>query len=387
MPGGDGDDDDTDTRHLSIRDAKDISDLPDECLAYIFKSLCTLHRESCSLVCRRWLYVEGHSRHCLSISFQAEPEFLPFIPSFFTRFDAVTELALKYGPFQCRSIGDDALVLISLRCPNLTRLKLLDWGKLNNVAGAALAVNCKGLKELYCESCYFGAKGMNAILNHCSSLEELSVKNLRGLLETTPIGPGVAAYSLKKICMEKLNNNNSIKCFRPLIIGSKNLKTLKICYCSKGNWDILLKDIMEQVTGLVEIHLEYIKIGKVGLAALSNCSNLEILHLVETNYTNARLVSITEHCKKRMRKLHISERTRKDKRNRGEQSLIAMTKGCPDLKELDLKGINLTCLSLELLATNCQNLERLTVFCSDTFGDAEISCIATILVTSEMYDY
>ncbi|PRQ42893.1 hypothetical protein RchiOBHm_Chr3g0462581 [Rosa chinensis] len=45
----------------------------------------------------------------------------------------------------------------------------------------ASAKNCKGLKKLSCGSYTFGAKGMNAVLENCLALEELSVKRLRGI--------------------------------------------------------------------------------------------------------------------------------------------------------------------------------------------------------------
>ncbi|KAL5722894.1 putative VIER F-box protein 1 [Ranunculus cassubicifolius] len=45
-----------------------ISELPDECLACVFQSLGSGDRKRCSLVCRRWLLVEGQSRHRLSLN-------------------------------------------------------------------------------------------------------------------------------------------------------------------------------------------------------------------------------------------------------------------------------------------------------------------------------
>ncbi|XP_042495487.1 F-box protein At1g47056-like [Macadamia integrifolia] len=346
-----------------------ISDIPDECLAYIFQSLCSLDRKRCSIVCRRWLRVEGQSRHRLSL--KAESDLLPIISSLFTRFDAVTKLALKCDR-RSTSIGDEALVLISLRCRNLTRLKLRACRELTDAGMAAFAINCKGLKKLSCGSCTFGAKGMNAVLDHCSSLEELSVKRLRGLTDGSaakPIGPGVAASSLKSICIKELYNG---QCFGPLIIGSKNLRTLKLFRCS-GDWDKLLEAIAERVTGLVEVHLERLQVSDVGLAAISNCLDLEILHLVKTpECTNTGLVSIADRCKL-LRKLHIDGW----KTNRiGDESLIAIGKQCPNLQELVLIGVNPTSLSLGQLSANCHNLERLALCGSDTFGDAEISCIA-----------
>ncbi|KAA8537790.1 hypothetical protein F0562_027630 [Nyssa sinensis] len=237
---------------------------------------------------------------------------------------------------------------------------------------SVFAKNCKALKKLSCGSCTFGAKGMNAVLDNCSSLEELSVKRLRGITDgaaAEPIGPGVAASSLKTICLKELYNGQS---FGPLIIGSKNLKTLKLYRCS-GHWDKLLVVIADRVTSMVEIHLERLQVGDIGLAALSNCANLEILHLVKTpECTNVGLKSVAEHCKL-LRKLHIDGW----KMNRiSDDGLIAVAKHCSNIQELVLIGVNPTCKSLEILANNCQNLERLALCGSETVGDAEISCLA-----------
>uniref|UniRef100_A0A2P2KK77 F-box domain-containing protein n=1 Tax=Rhizophora mucronata TaxID=61149 RepID=A0A2P2KK77_RHIMU len=345
-----------------------ISELPDECLACIFQSLGSGDRKRCSLVCRRWLRIEGQSRQRLSLN--ALADLLPLIPALFSRFDSVTKLALKCDR-KSVSISDDALISISIRCGNLTRLKLRACRELTDAGMAVFAKNCKALKKLSCGSCNFGAKGMNAVLDNCASLEELSVKRLRGITTdgAEPIGPGLAASSLKTICLKEFYNG---QCFGPLIIGSKSLRTLKLFRCS-GDWDKLLQVIADRVTGMVEIHLEKIQVSDVGLAAISNCSNLEILHLVKTpECSNTGLVSVAERCKL-LRKLHIDGW----KANRiGDEGLIAVSKNCPNLQELVLIGVNPTKFSLEMLASNCLNLERLALCGSDTVGDMEISCIA-----------
>ncbi|XP_030537939.2 F-box protein At1g47056-like [Rhodamnia argentea] len=352
-------------------DASDyISHLPDECLACVFQCLGTGDRKRCSLVCRRWFVVEGQSRHRLSLN--ARADLLPLVQSLFSRFDSVTKLALKCDR-RSASIGDEALTLISLRCRNLTRLKLRACRDLTDAGIVNLAKNCKGLKKLSCGSCTFGARGMNAVLDSCASLEELSVKRLRGLAgdgaAAEPIGPGVAAASLKTICLKELYNG---QCFGPLIIGSRNLRTLRLFRCS-GDWDKLLQLMADQANGVVEIHLERLQVSDIGLAAVSNCPDLEILHLVKTvECTNSGLVSVAERCKL-LRKLHIDGY----KANRiGDEGLIAVAKHCPNLQELVLIGVNPTKSSLDLLASKCQNLERLALCGSDTVGDVEISCIA-----------
>nr|GMD88974.1 F-box protein At1g47056-like [Ipomoea batatas]GMD91407.1 F-box protein At1g47056-like [Ipomoea batatas] len=345
------------------------SNIPDECLACIFQCLSSGDRKRCSLVCSRWLRIEGQSRHRLSLN--ALADLADVVPSIFSRFDAVTKLALKCDR-RSVSIGDEALVLISLRCRNLTRLKLRSCRELTDAGMEAFVKNCKGLKKLSCGSCTFGSKGMNAVLDNCPSLEELSVKRLRGITDAAaaePIGPGVVGASLRVICLKELYNG---QCFGPLIIGSKNLKTLKLFRCS-GDWDKLLEMVAEQVSGLVEVHLERLQVSDTGLAAISNCSHLEILHLVKTpECTNIGLKNVAEHCKL-LRKLHIDGW----KTNRiSDDGLLAVAKHCPNLQELVLIGVNPTRTSLEKLATNCVNLERLALCGSETVGDPELSCIA-----------
>ncbi|KAG1363939.1 F-box protein [Cocos nucifera] len=343
-------------------------DLPDECLALIFQSLGSGDRKRCSLVCRRWLVVEGQGRHRLSLD--ARAALLEAVPSLFSRFDAVSKLALRCDR-RSDSIGDEALAIISLRCPNLTRLKLRACRALTERGMAALAKNCPNLRKLSCGSCTFGAKGVEAVLQGCSLLEELSIKRLRGLSDASaePVGPGAASSPLRSVCLKELYNG---QCFAPLIAGSPNLKTLKLFRCS-GDWDSLLEAIAEGVPGIVEIHLEKLQVSDRGLAALSSCADLEVLHLVKTpECTDAGLATLADKCRL-LRKIHIDGW----KTNRiGDEGLMAVAKRCLNLQELVLIGVNPTALSLGLIASNCRNLERLALCGSETFGDAEMSCIA-----------
>ncbi|KAI3722627.1 hypothetical protein L2E82_33669 [Cichorium intybus] len=238
---------------------------------------------------------------------------------------------------------------------------------------ALLAKNCKGLKKFSCGSCMFGAKGMNALLDNCSSLEELSVKRLHNINDggaTEPIGPCAAASSLKTICLKELYNG---QLFGPLISSSKNLKTLKLLRCL-GDWDKSLEMIAVSSNSLVEVHLERLHVSDIGLSSLSNCSNLEILHIVKTpECTNTGLIAVAEHCK-HLRKLHIDGwRTNRI----GNEGLLAIARHSMNLQELVLIGVNPNSTSLEAIATNCQKLERLALCGSETISDAEISCIAS----------
>ncbi|XP_024977481.1 F-box protein At1g47056-like [Cynara cardunculus var. scolymus] len=346
------------------------SEIPDDCLAVVFQFLGAGDRKRCSLVSRRWLLVEGQSRHRLALNAQSELQ--PVIPSIFSRFDSVTKLSLRCDR-RSVSIDDNGLILISLRCRNLTRLKLRGCREISDIGMAALAKNCKELKKFSCGSCMFGAKGMNALLDNCSSLEELSVKRLRGINDggaAEPIGPGAAAMSLKSVCLKELYNGQF---FGPLISGAKKLKTLKLLRCL-GDWDRLLETVATSDNCLSEVHLERLQVSDIGLSALSNCSNLEILHIVKTpECTNTGVIAIAGHCKF-LRKLHIDGW----KTNRiGNEALIAIAKHSANLQELVLIGVNPSSISLEAIAINCQKLERLALCGSETIADGEISCIAS----------
>ncbi|GAU38283.1 hypothetical protein TSUD_157680 [Trifolium subterraneum] len=108
---GDGDGNDSSDNNFGYR-RNYIDEIPDECLASILHFLDAGDRKSCSVVCQRWLRVEGESRQRLSLN--AEAKLIDFVPSLFTRFDSVTKLALRCNR-KSISINDDALILISLR--------------------------------------------------------------------------------------------------------------------------------------------------------------------------------------------------------------------------------------------------------------------------------
>ncbi|CAL9760676.1 unnamed protein product [Musa acuminata subsp. burmannicoides] len=145
------------------------------------------------------------------------------------------------------------------------------------------------------------------------------------------------------MCLKELYNG---QCLAPLIAGSPNIKTLRLIRCT-GDWDRLLKDIADKVTGIIEVHLEKLQVSDRGLAVLSSCNNLEILHLVKTpECTDAGLATVAERCH-RLRKVHIDGW----KTNRiGDEGLIVVGRQCSNLQELVLIGVNPTARSLGLIA-------------------------------------
>ncbi|CAI8611145.1 unnamed protein product [Vicia faba] len=356
----------------SRRDYTD--EIPDECLAGIFQFLDAGDRKSCSVVSRRWLRVEGESRQRLSLN--AEAKLLDFVLSLFARFDSVSKLALRCNR-KSISVNDDAMILISLRCKNLTRLKLRGCKEITEIGMLGLARNCKNLKKLSIVSCLFGVKGVHAVVYNSDVIEELSVKRLRGDNDNVNVndaesesvyGNGNGGSSLKSICLKELGSGQS---FMPLIVGSKKLQTLKLIGCV-GNWDSTLVTVGKLNT-LVEIHLEKVQVSDVGLVGVSKCLKLETLHLVKTpECSDAGLVAVAERCKM-LKKLHIDGwRTNRI----GDDGLISVAKNCPNLQELVLIAMYPTSLSLAEIASSCQGLERFALCGIGTVTDADIKCVA-----------
>ncbi|KAF3560918.1 hypothetical protein DY000_02011740 [Brassica cretica] len=206
-------------------------DLPGECLAHVFQYLGAGDRKRCSLVCKRWLFVDGQNRHRLSLD--ARDEIFSFLPSMFDRFDSVTKLALRCDR-KSLSLSDEALVMISVRCSNLTRVKLRGCREITDLGMVEFAKNCGNLKKLSVGSCNFGAKGVNAMLENCKLLEELSVKRLRGMHEAPELV--CSSSSLRSVCLKELVNG---QVFEPLVANTRTLKTLKIIRCL-GELNLLL---------------------------------------------------------------------------------------------------------------------------------------------------
>lgn len=356
------------TDGINIGPLRDYTEgIPDECLASIFQLLNASDRKRSSHVCKRWFRVDGQSRRRLSLN--AQSEIISHVPSIFTRFDSVAKLSLRCDR-RSLSINDDALLMISIRCEGLTRLKLRGCREVTEVGMDNFAKNCKNLTKFSCGSCNFGAIGINMLLKHCIKLEELTIKRLRNVNNGNDVVvPGAAALSLKSICLKELGYGQS---FEPLVVECKMLKTLKVIRCA-GDWDNVLVKMGSGNTFLSDVHLERLQVSDIGLGAISKCVNIDSLHIVKNpECTNLGLVSVAENCKK-LRKLHIDGW----KINRiGDEGLMAVSKQCPDLQELVLIGVHVTHFSMAAIAANCQRLERLALCGSAAIGDAEIACIA-----------
>ncbi|KAF2295350.1 hypothetical protein GH714_032636 [Hevea brasiliensis] len=249
-------------------------DIPDECLAYIFQFLSAGDRKRCSLVCRRWLLVDGNSRQRLSL--HAKVEIFSYVPSLFTRFDSVTKLALRCDR-KSISLNDDAFVMISVRCQNLERLKLRGCREITDNAISkcvnmeilrivktpecsdlglvCVAENCKQLRKLHIDGWRantIGDVGLMAVAKQCPNLQELV---LIGVNATHASLAAIAANCQKlerlALCGSGSIGDNEITC-----IAAKCVALKKLCIKGCAISDIAIQALAWGCPNLVKIKVK-----------------------------------------------------------------------------------------------------------------------------------
>ncbi|KAI5062418.1 hypothetical protein GOP47_0022957 [Adiantum capillus-veneris] len=340
--------------------------LLDECLASILHKLSTADRHRCSLVCKRWHFVESTSRDRLALHAEAAIE--PHLSLILSRYTFVTYLSLRCSRKEV-SIDSRALVLIGKHCTNLSRLKLKCCKAISDDGLAAFAeVRGHSLKKFSCGSCGFSSKGLNPLLENCPKLEDLSVKRLRRSSdEPQPILPG--ASRLRRLCLKEVTCTDV---FGTLISGSKQLRTLVLAR-NPDMWDSFFTLICENLSELVELHIDFLKISGVALTAIANCSKLEVLHVSKVwECSNTGIAAIANGCRG-LKKLYIDDRSIHPV---GDEGLLVLGNYCTKLQELVLIGVSVTKSSLDVIASNCTVLERMALCSTEAVGDTELSCIA-----------
>ncbi|KAF2290105.1 hypothetical protein GH714_002535 [Hevea brasiliensis] len=324
--------------------------LPDECLATVFGNLGSHDRNSCSLVCKRWMVVDSKSRYRLVLL--APCEMSPSLPALLSRFSSVSVLSLKCSR-KLLSIDDHALSRIPIFLASLKKLKL------------------KGCIDISDDG------GLNSLLTNCPSLQHLTLKRLRKLdahNDAIVIGNKNSKVKLERLCLKDLHN---ARIFIPLLsVSVTTLKTLIVCR-SSGNWDKVLQSLQARITSISEIQMENVQMGDAGLIAISSsCPYLQVLQLSRTtDCTDDGLSAVANSCKN-LRKLHIDAWSRFGGRTIGDEGLLTIANHCFRLQELVLMGVPLSVSSLTVLASNCRGLERLAICNTDSVGDPEMALIA-----------
>ncbi|MCO5554431.1 hypothetical protein L7F22_007961 [Adiantum nelumboides] len=340
--------------------------LLDECLASIFHKLSAADRHRCSLVCKRWHFVDSTSRD--RVSLHAEAAIEPHLPRILSRYAFVTCLSFRCSRKEL-SIDNRALLLIGQHCAHLSRLKLKCCKAISDDGLHAFAkVRGHSLRKFSCGSCGFSSKGLNPLLENCPKLEDLSVKRLRRMSdEPQPILPGVSC--LRRFCLKEVSCTDV---FAALILGSKHLRALVLAR-NPDMWDSFFSSICESLSELVELRVDFLKIGGEALTAIAKCSNLEVLHVSKVwECSNTGIAAIASGCRG-LKKLYIDDRSIQPV---GDEGLHALGRHCTKLQELVLIGASVSKSSLDVIASNCPVLERMALCSTEAVGDAELGCIA-----------
>lgn len=346
-----------------------ISNLPDECLALAFRKLEQGDLARCSLVCRRWMTVDADSRTHLIL--KANEDIGPILPPLLLRFVGLTKLVLKAEKGN-PSIDNEGLISIATHCTQLRKLKLKNCKQITDDGLDAFSKLCVDLRKFSCGSCGFGGRGLNALLQQCVTLEDLTIKrSIKAAHERTPEALSPGGASLRRLC---LKDQSTFHLWSALVAGSTRLETL-ILARNGGNWDRVLEAALldGRLSELSQVYLERVQISDRGLQAISKCPKLEALVVVRANEcTDAGLAAIAGGCPG-LKRLHVEGWAPSQLADPG---LNALASQCRQLQELVLVGNSVTVASLRPLATICLSLERLTLCNSESLGDGEVACLA-----------
>ncbi|KAH7445854.1 hypothetical protein KP509_01G026600 [Ceratopteris richardii] len=339
--------------------------LHDNCLDCIFQKLSVEERNVCSLVCKRWHYVESKTRNRLTL--KACQSLDAVLIPLFTRFEFISCLSLKCNRNEM-SIDDYAIFLVGLHCKSLTKLKLKSCKSVTDFGIGEFARVCTSLTKFSCSSCVFGAKGLNMLLKSSPRLVDLSVTRLHGLLnDPEAILPG--ASQIQRLSLKEILNAHL---FGTVITGSKCIRTLSLVR-NPGLWDPFFELVSGHLSELVELRLDTLHIGDAALMAISSCSKLQVFHVSRvSDCSDYGYSAIASGCRN-LRKLYVDHRRTGII---GDEGLLTFGKYSTELQELVLIGTNVSIKSMTVIASNCLKLERLALCNSETVGDTELFCIA-----------
>ncbi|KAF4373919.1 F-box/LRR-repeat protein 12 isoform X1 [Cannabis sativa] len=314
-----------------------IMHLPDDCLYFIFQRLdCFTDRESFGLTCQRWLQIQNHSRRSLqfacsfthlSLSSLGHPNFnfhSFHLNRVLTRFQNLQSLSLAgciyltdsaLAPLQfygsnlqaihfdcCFCITDNGFSIAATACPLLTRVSLYRCN-VTDVGLANFAKACSGLKQVN--------------LSHCSYISD------HGL--------------------------------RTLVNGCHQLQAVKISFCSR----ITGIGFRGCSSTLAYVEAESCDLEPQGIGGLVSGGGLEYLDVSSLSWHVGRdgLVAIGAGLGSSLKILNL-----RLCRTVGDESISAISKGCPLLQEWNLALCNEVRISGWVsIGMNCHNLEKLHV--------------------------
>ncbi|KAL2341210.1 hypothetical protein Fmac_009150 [Flemingia macrophylla] len=313
--------------------------LPDEIIVEIFRRLDSKSsRDACSLVCNRWLRLERLTRAAIRIGASASPDL--FVHLLAARFSNVTTVHVDERlsvtiptHFGRRRSRDNSS--LKLHYGSASDQSGFDSLCLSDSGLSALAKGFPKLQKLrliWCSN--VTSEGLSSLATECTSLKSLDLQCLSVWFEA--------------VC---LVYSNDVGCY----VGDQGLAAVGQ-YC-KHLEDLNLR-FCEGLTdkGLVELALGVGKsLKSLGVAA---CAKI----------TDVSMEAVGSHC----RSLDTLSLDSEYIHNRG---LLAVIKGCPQLKVLKLQCVNLSDDALKVVGSSCLSLELLALYSFQRFTDKGLCAI------------
>ncbi|KAK9724864.1 hypothetical protein RND81_05G103800 [Saponaria officinalis] len=331
-----------------------ITDLPDDCLVFIFKRLsCESDRRAFGLTCRKWLEIQNQNRQSLQFDCSLTNFMVPLSETFYnidtyklhrilTRFPHLKSLSLSgctelpdsgLKPLQnygctlralhldcCFKITDNGLSFVATGSPSLTFISLYRCN-VNDTGVETLANGCFGLEAVNLSYCSFITDhGIRSLVQNCSKLTAIRISHCERItgvgfqhcsenlayveaesckLQPEGISSIVSGDGLRYLNISSLSwsvHGNGLSA-----IGvAKRLRVLNTRLCQTIR-DEMVGMIAKGCPSLVEWNLAMcheVRVGGWESIAL-NCHNLEKLHVNRCrNLCNRGLQALENGCKK-----------------------------------------------------------------------------------------
>ncbi|KAL2529871.1 F-box/LRR-repeat protein 4 [Forsythia ovata] len=346
--------------------------LPDELMVEIFRYLeSNENRQAASLVCKRWLALVRLSRDTVRIGFSASTDAL--VQRLIDRFVNVRDVTIEDFPFtslalknggaclldQCPLIGngkskdngmrkcclsDSGLAAVGDGFTKLERLRLIWCPNVTHLGLISIAKKCKLLKYLDLQECCVEDKGLAAIGEYCTRLEDLNLRRCKNLTDTGLV---------------------------QLAFGcGRTLKSLGLAAC-RSLTDVSLEAVGFHCGSLESLSLDSEFIHNKGLISVANgCRLLKSLKLQCGNIEDEAMQAVGNFC------LLLELLALYSCGKLTDKSLCAIGKGCKKLKNLSLSNCNsLSDMGLDSVAVGCEELMHLEVNGCDNIGTGGLKSI------------
>eukprot|EP00897_Mesotaenium_endlicherianum_P009240 jgi/Mesen1/8344/ME000462S07788 len=226
-------------------------------------------REACSLVCKRWLKLEGSLRRHSHV---LRESVIPILRLRFPNLDSVDLSA-------CTQVKDSDLLQLAESFQE--RLKVL------NLAGN------KGVTHV----------GMQALGRLCPELQELTLTNCTGLTDSAFVALAkCTSLKVLRLASCRTLSDMSLAC---LAAGCKRLEVLNLKWCV-GVTDAGIALLAANCRALRSLDLSYSEVSGEGLAALVMLPQLAVLSLAACAYVdNEGVASLRQGCRS-LKELDVS---------------------------------------------------------------------------------